>query len=57
VTPGFGTNALSTVLGATSPALGATGAIDGRRTGALSIAFGSGSAQIGILLEALESKA
>jgi pilus assembly protein CpaC len=51
---GFGTNALSTVPAPTSPALGATGAIDGR-TGALSIAFGSGSAQIGILVEALES--
>jgi pilus assembly protein CpaC len=51
---GFGTNALSTVPAPTTPALGATGAIDGR-TGALSIAFGSGSAQIGILVEALES--
>jgi pilus assembly protein CpaC len=51
---GFGTNALSTVPAPTTPTLGATGAIDGR-TGALSIAFGSGSAQIGILVEALES--
>ncbi len=50
----FGTNALGSSAPPTSPTLSGTGAVDGR-TGALSIAFGAGSAQIGILVEALES--
>jgi pilus assembly protein CpaC len=50
----FGSNALGSTAAPTTPTLGATGAVDGR-TGALSIAFGAGSAQIGILVEALES--
>ncbi len=50
----FGTNALGSVPAPTNSTLGGTGAVDGR-TGALSIAFGAGSAQIGILVEALES--
>ncbi|MCU4655184.1 type II and III secretion system protein family protein [Roseibacterium sp. SDUM158016] len=50
----FGSNALGDTGAPAAPTLGGTGAIDGR-TGALSIAFGAGSAQIGILLEALES--
>lgn len=40
--------------GITTPDLASPGAVDGR-TSALSIAFGAGSTQIGILLEALES--
>jgi pilus assembly protein CpaC len=50
----FGTNALNEVGAPAAPTLGGAGAVDGR-TGALSIAFGAGSAQIGILLEALET--
>ncbi|MDG4648245.1 type II and III secretion system protein family protein [Roseibacterium sp. SDUM158017] len=49
----LGTNALSS-LGAPSEANLGPASVDGR-TGALSIAFGAGSAQIGILIEALES--
>jgi pilus assembly protein CpaC len=50
----FGTNAFNATPAPTTPALGGGGVIDGR-TGALSIAFGAGSAQVGILVEALES--
>jgi pilus assembly protein CpaC len=50
----FGTNALAGSGPPAAPTLGGGAAVDGR-TGALSIAFGAGSAQIGILLEALES--
>ncbi len=49
----FGTNALNSLGPSAAPNLG-TSSVDGR-TGALSIAFGSGSAQISILLEALET--
>jgi pilus assembly protein CpaC len=48
----FGTNALTTT-GAGGANLGTVG-VNGR-TGALSIAFGAGSLQIGLLLEALET--
>ena len=48
----FGTNALNT-SGPAGATLGNTG-VNGR-TGALSIAFGAGSVQIGLLLEALET--
>lgn len=52
---GLGTNGLA-VGAPTPPSLGQVeGATMDGRTGALSIAFGAGSAQIGILIEALES--
>ena len=55
----FGGNGLYQLGGPNAPVfpgpdLSAGGVVDGR-TGALSIAFGAGSTQIGILLEALES--
>lgn len=51
----LGTNALEGVGAPAAPGLGTPpGAVDGR-TGALSIAFGAGSLQIGLLIEALES--
>jgi pilus assembly protein CpaC len=49
----FGSNALTGTGAPAAPNLG-TSSVDGR-TGALSIAFGAGSAQVGILIEALES--
>jgi pilus assembly protein CpaC len=49
----FGSNALTGTGAPPAPNLG-TSSVDGR-TGALSIAFGAGSAQVGILVEALES--
>jgi len=49
----FGSNALNAIGATPTPNL-ATNTIDGR-TGALSVAFGSGSLQVSVLIEALES--
>jgi pilus assembly protein CpaC len=53
----FGTNALAGLGAPGGPTLGGPSGIPGGgRTGGLSVAFGSGSTQIGILLEALETE-
>lgn len=50
----FGVDDTGLSPGVTTPSLSGGGSVDGR-VGALSIAFGAGSTQIGILIEALES--
>lgn len=49
----FGSNALNVTGASTTPDISTT-SVDGR-TGALSVAFGSGSLQVSVLIEALES--